>query len=599
MELSARFVRDYLAAAEQLGVSAAVSLGSGRLTRDQVNAADGRIRWDDFAELSDRIGAALGSNERIEEFGALAVSLSSPWVFRHLVSRVLSPSLVLRIAFQFTGPAVFPSSHELTRRADGTFRLVLSVPPPYKGSLTYFRCCVGGIRSIPTVMGHPPALVVLAAIGPRGATYDITPPPTRTVTGRLRSAVRALRGESVLFEEVARQHAAMQSVFGTLLRTESELHQLMERIPDPLFVHRDGVILWANQALLTALKHESLDAVRGRHAADFVSPEDRSASIRQLTAPLAEAKGRTLRVRAADGTLRTFETSPSQSVIFDEVPARMELARDVTERDALREQLLLADRMSQLGFLAAGVAHEINNPLAYALAALDRARSDLDRGREGAVASSLAIAFEGAERVRRITNDLRVFARGGESPLEPVDLAEVLRATTDLAAASIRTRGQLTVSVGALPRVLGDPGRLGQVFMNLLVNAIDALEHGDLRTNRILVRAFTAEDGSAVVEVEDNGHGIPSEALCRIFEPFFTTKSAQSGSGLGLSICQRIVSDAGGKIDVTPGSQGGTVFRVRLPPHDGSAAVPPSEARGGTRLRVLVVEDEAPTLEGA
>ena len=568
MEISARFVRDYLNAARELGVEAEAIFAGLGVTPEQVSARDGRIRWDDFAAISDRIGAALGSRERVEEFGRLAVSLSSPWVFRHLVSRVASPSLVLRIGLQFAGPAVFPSvRHEVHEHPDGTLRLTLSVPPPYRGCETFFRACVGGIRSIPALMGHPPALVVLASIGPRGATYDITPPPIRTVTGRLRSALRALRGESVLFEEVARQHEAMQSVFGTLLRTESELHQLMERIPDPLVVHRDGVILWANQALLTALKHESLDGVRGKHAADLVDPADRSASVLRLTLPIGEAKATRIRVRATDGSFRTFETSDSQSVIFEGVPARMELARDVTERDALREQLVLADRMSQLGFLAAGVAHEINNPLAYTLAALDQARSDLDAGRGGAAAGSLAIAREGAERVRRITNDLRLFARGGESPLEAVDLSEVLRATTDLAAASIRARGHLTVDVGKLPPVLGDPGRLGQVFMNLLVNAIDALDDGDPRANRIEVRAFTNGEGSAVVEVEDNGRGIPAGVATRIFEPFFTTKASRSGSGLGLSICQRIVSDAGGRIDVTGASNGGALFRVVLPPH--------------------------------
>jgi CheY-like chemotaxis protein/two-component sensor histidine kinase len=240
------------------------------------------------------------------------------------------------------------------------------------------------------------------------------------------------------------------------------------------------------------------------------------------------------------------------------------------------------------------VAHEINNPLAYALAALDRATTDLRGGRIDGTASSLAIAREGAERVRRITNDLRLFASGGESSTEAVDLSEVLRATTTLAAASIRSRGHLEVEVGKLPTVLGDTGRFGQVFMNLLVNAIDALDQGDPRTNRIAVRAFTSADGGAVVEVEDNGHGIPAEVVPRIFEPFFTTKGPSSGSGLGLSICQRIVSDAGGRIEVTTTAKNGAVFRVFLPRYDGSLVPRVAEGpRVGPRLRVLVVDDEA------
>jgi two-component system cell cycle sensor histidine kinase/response regulator CckA len=600
MELSAHFVRDCLDAAGELGVPSEAILAGLPALREQLAARRGRVGWNDFVEVYERIGSALGTNARIEEFGARAVALSAPAVFRHLVPHFASPRLVLQIALRFTGPAVFPSMRSGVEKLSGeTLRLTLSIPAPYRGSEAFLRSCVGGIGSIPTLFGYKPALVVLSAIGPRGATYDITPPPNRTVVGRLRSAARALRGETVLFDEVARQHEAMQRVFGALLRTQSELHQLMERIPDPLMVHREGVILWANQALLTALGFASVGDVRGKRAADFVHPADRDRSFGQLAGFVADAdanaKGRTLRLQAADGTLRTFETSDSQSVIFEEAPARMELARDVTERDALREQLVLADRMSQLGFLAAGVAHEINNPLAYALAALDRATTDVVAGRIDTAVRSLVTAREGAERVRGITNDLRLFARGGAQRLEPVDLSDVLRATTDLAAASIRTRGSLQVEIDQLPTVYGDAGRLGQVLMNLLVNAIDALADGDPLTNRIAVRAFTNGEGSAIVEVEDNGHGIPSDVAARIFEPFFTTKGPRSGSGLGLAICHRIVSDNGGRIEVGVSTTGtGALFRVVLPPYDGPVSSATPESRSGRRLRILVVDDEPP-----
>ncbi len=303
-----------------------------------------------------------------------------------------------------------------------------------------------------------------------------------------------------------------------------------------------------------------------------------------------------MRVQVRDSSLRTFELSAPQSVIYEQQPAQMLVARDVTERDALREQLVLADRMSQLGFLAAGVAHEINNPLAYALAAMERATEDIAAGRFDAAESAIAIAREGGERVRAITNDLRLFTRGGEPRAEVIDLAHVLRATADLAAANIRTRGRLVLDLRPTPAVHANAGRLGQVFMNLLANALDAISERDPSTGEISLRAFTSAHGEAVVEVQDNGDGVPQAVRSRIFEPFFTTKGPLAGSGLGLAICHRIVSDLGGRIELVP-STSGALFRVTLEA-SATALLPkleaPSEPHVVDRLRVLVVDDEAP-----
>ncbi|HEY5240307.1 MAG TPA: ATP-binding protein [Polyangiaceae bacterium] len=290
------------------------------------------------------------------------------------------------------------------------------------------------------------------------------------------------------------------------------------------------MVLWTNRAFLAALRHAGLDELRGKRLVDLVHPADRDAAAAALALVLGEARAETFRVRATDGTFRTFELSAPQGVSFEEVPARMVLARDVTERNALREQLVLADRMSQLGFLAAGVAHEINNPLAYTLVALEQARRDIDAGRLDAARDALAIVREGAERIGGITSDLRMFTRGAEKRAEAVDLSKVLTATADLAAVNIRTRGRLVVDLRPTPHVLGDAGRVGQVLMNLLVNALDAIDAGDPAHSRIEVRAFTDAEGWAVVEVEDNGHGIPPEIQSRLFEPFFTTKGPRSGA---------------------------------------------------------------------
>jgi signal transduction histidine kinase/ActR/RegA family two-component response regulator len=497
--------------------------------------------------------------------------------------------------------------HAVEERPGGVVRLTLSLPPPYQGCEPYFRMCVGGVRSIPTLFGYAPAVVGVKALGPAGVTLDVTPPPSRTIAGRLRHAFSALRGESALFEEVARQHESLHEVFGELLRTQSELREFMESIPDTIVVHKDGVIVWGNRALLAALKCKSLDQLRGRQIVDFLQPVEEETAARPIAVPFGDPLPGTYRVRAMDGSFRTFEVSKPQGVTFEGASARMSVARDVTERDALRQQLVLADRMTQLGFLAAGVAHEINNPLAYALTALDLAGKELVRGRSDAVARELAIVREGAERVRAITRDLRMFSRGGEECVEAVDVSEVLRATVDLAAANVRTAGRLVTELGPLPTVLGDAARIGQVFMNLLVNALDAIRDRDPSLGRIHVHAFTDVVGQAVVEVEDNGRGIPPDVLPHIFEPFFTTKAPLTGTGLGLAICERIVGDLGGRIEARspPGhareaeGASGALFRVTLPACAAPAERPPSprvprEANGAKRLRVLVVDDEPP-----
>jgi two-component system cell cycle sensor histidine kinase/response regulator CckA len=597
MELPARFVRDHVDAARACGLDVDELFVGLRISPARLADPKARVLWNDFAELTDRIGARLGSNARIEEFGSLSVKLSAPWALFHLVPHVVGPSFVLRIGVQFTGPAIFPHiRHVLEKREGGAFRLRLSLPPPYRGCETFFRACVGGIGVIPTLFNYKPARVVPASIGPRGGVFDVTPPPNRTVLHRVRSAVRALRGESVLFDEIARQHEATQGVFGMLLRTQTELHQLMERIPEPLVVHRAGVVLWMNQAFLTALRLASIDDIRDKAILDILHPADKDLALR-LEEDSVAGRPETLRFRVSDGTFRSFEVSEPQSVIFEEAPARMTLARDVTERDALREQLVLADRMSQLGLMAAGVAHEINNPLAYALAALDRAKRDLGLGRFESAAEALSIARGGAERVRGITNDLRIFARGGDPRPEVADVAEVLRATADLAGPRIRSIAHLALDLRPTPHVFADVGRLGQVFMNLLVNAIDAIAERDPKTNRISVRSFADSAGRAVVEIEDNGSGIAEDVRARIFEPFFTTKGPRAGSGLGLAICHRIVTDLGGGIEVEASPQGGALFRVLLAPDASRAAARTGSVtrpRSVPRLRVLVVDDEPP-----
>ncbi|MEW5737617.1 MAG: ATP-binding protein [Myxococcota bacterium] len=278
-----------------------------------------------------------------------------------------------------------------------------------------------------------------------------------------------------------------------------------------------------------------------------------------------------MRAGATDVLSKPFE--------FRTIRERLEglLARARLEAERLRLDALLshADRLATLGTLAAGVAHELNSPLAAALSNFEYLSSELVRLRpqlEGRAAERVdrcidaaAEGREATQRMRTIAGDLRVYARRELGPPSLVDLSGVV--THAVALAQHATRGRVTVEVdlGAAPRVSGWPTRFEQVVVNLLVNAAQAIPL-EQKDGRVRVSLSEASDGWAVLRVSDNGPGVPEEMRSRLFKPFFTTKPAGQGTGLGLSVVADIVRAAGGRVEFEPGMAGGAVFRVVLPP---------------------------------
>jgi signal transduction histidine kinase/CheY-like chemotaxis protein len=304
------------------------------------------------------------------------------------------------------------------------------------------------------------------------------------------------------------------------------------------------------------------------------SPRDPDPASEDVLASIAAQLGLVLRGQAAEQALARSE-------------------------DALRRseaQVLGADRLASLGALAAGVAHEINNPLSYVLLILELLVRDL--GAEGEVGARLVEARSGLERVKLIVQDLKSFSRIDAERRERVDVRRVLDSTIEIAQNEIRHRALLIRDFGEVPPVMADPSRLGQVFLNLLVNAVQAMSEGDVSRNEIRVTADVDRDGRVVVAIADSGSGIPPEILGRIFDPFFTTKPPGVGTGLGLSICKGIITAIGGEIAVTSKVSEGTTFRVALPPALEPAQAPaaplPAKAPSGApkRGRVLVIDDE-------
>ncbi|WP_437870042.1 ATP-binding protein [Sorangium sp. So ce363] len=317
---------------------------------------------------------------------------------------------------------------------------------------------------------------------------------------------------------------------------------------------------------------------------------------------------------------------------------RERAARDAASRQALAQtqaRLVGAGRMASVGTLAAGVAHEINNPLAFVITNVDaaiRRIGSLDRRNSAArggpwarshgdgrapsselsdVLSLLEDAREGAERVRLIVRDLHSFSRAEEDRRGPVDPRRVLDSCVHMAMNEIRHRARVVRSFQEVPPVQANEPRLAQAFLNLIVNAAQAIPEGLAEQNEIELSTRCDAEGSVVVEVRDTGAGIVPESLERIFEPFYTSKEAGEGLGLGLAICHSIVTALGGRIEVDSRPGKGSTFRLVLPAATAGEA-PASAAPGACasrwpcengsldtltpeaaqRQRVLIIDDE-------
>jgi len=266
--------------------------------------------------------------------------------------------------------------------------------------------------------------------------------------------------------------------------------------------------------------------------------------------------------------------------------------RDISARKSLEAELQQNGMLASVGRLAAGVGHEINNPLTAVLANLQLVEAALSPT-DGELRRLVGDARMGAKRIRDVVRDLRTFSRTEADRSTPLSVNSVLESCLSIANNELKHRASIVTELGKPPNVLADRNRLAQVFLNLLVRAAQAIPVGDAQRNEVRVRS-TENDGDAVIEISDTGAPIPPELRAHIFEPFIATRGFGSGTGLALSICHDIVRDLGGTIEVHSPSTGGSRFRIRLPraPEVTTTPMPILSPAIERRARVLVIDDD-------
>ena len=348
-------------------------------------------------------------------------------------------------------------------------------------------------------------------------------------------------------------------------------------VPAPEDGRLNVAYLWGGDGQSGAAPAWVHDWVRNDEAPALVTapsgdqPPQRAARGPGLVYPLT-AEGRLVAILTAQRDRPLF--TPSD---LDRASVLAALARVALENERLLQHVASSDRLVSLGQLAASIAHEIRTPLTYVLENAGYIQEHLPRfappesphpTRETVTFTQMrraaSDAVDGANRMRDIIRDIGALASADESTRLPFDLKEAVRASLRMAEAELRGRASVSLRMDGETQVIGSVGRLSQVFVNLLVNAVQAIGNERAREGRIVV-TVRRQGERVITEVSDNGQGIPHTMLNRVFEPFFTTKPAGQGTGLGLFLCRNIVRRHGGELHVRSMPQHGSTFVVDLP----------------------------------
>jgi signal transduction histidine kinase/CheY-like chemotaxis protein len=419
---------------------------------------------------------------------------------------------------------------------------------------------------------------------------------------RVRTVPTVVDGKVTGATIIAADITEVSKVLTRLQESERQASAILEALPDLVFRMRaDGTYLAAHAPSADELFLPA-DQTIGKNIVD-VLPGSVGTTLREAIARVASEKK--LEIVTYELPMPNGATEHYEARI---VPAgddqTVAVVRNMTQENRNRERLAFSERLASLGTMAAGVAHELNSPLTFVMLGLEwleRQLTLLEQPSAGPAPKPAALServrevLESAHRIQRIVRDLKGFTRPEEAHASLIDIPSAIDGALSLAAAELRYRARIEKSYEPSPPVFGNQARLGQVFLNLLVNAAHALPEDRSAENVIRVRSFRAEDGRVAVEISDTGAGISREHLPHLFEPFFTTKPVGHGTGLGLWICHEIVTELGGEIQVESEVGVGSTFRVLLPlgsPRSSPSTPPPPPTPSPPRARILVIDDE-------
>jgi PAS domain S-box-containing protein len=613
-EVSFGTIATVLDGLQQRGIAVEGLLDGLALTPTELSKPDGYLSWEDFAAFMGRVEDLCGGPAEMESLAAPGVGKRTNSPFYYLARAAFSLEAMYRLlALWGLRNYISVLRATYTSPAPGRARIQVEIDPMRMGSAPTLRFMTGMLRNLPLIHKLPHAQVS-ARIEPHRAEFDIEFPVRRSAIWRLRRWLDAQMHVGAALDQVAEQGAEIANQNEMLRDQVAELERVGKALVENqawLTIALDAAKmgLWSvDQTTRVSRVTPSFLAVTGLEGEENpvgallgrIHPDD------QATLERARIKGLEMRApfdleyryQHPDG--RTLWLNGKGRFDFDaagQPTIALGTVTDVSARKALEHSLRHADRLIGTGALAAGVAHEINNPLTFILAGVEHLQL---ANRAGPVDPTLLRAqldemASGLGRVRDIVQHLSTFSGPTEGAFGAIDVCKVIRDAWHLVAPQLRHQLTTDFDLPTAPLgVHGNHARLEQVFVSLFTSAANSMPERPADQNRVSVRAAPGDDGQVVVEVRDNGKGVDPTTLHQLFDPYLDGRPTGVATGLGLSLCRAIIEGIGGTINATSNLGVGTTFRVVLP-GAALAEVPPITAppvRPALRGRVLVVDDE-------
>ncbi len=597
-------------------------LADSPLSQTELNSQEW-ISWHHLTEWIDWIDQSRFGPMDWEKVGEEAVQSRYYLLIRPLVRMTLSIRLAYWLSAKWFGPSQFRGiSSKFEDLGPREIQETLTIHKTLKACPQLFEIFQGTLAVLPQAIFGSERATIVASISDRSAVYQIILPPEVWVWNKARFFFQSLFNVRSLFREMVSQQESLQAQSGKILLERSEFKNLIQRFPDGLLIHNNQIIRYINSSMAHFLNCKNSNILLGKNLIELIHVDDREAVLSRIAHfakfPYATNPPVEFRFYCQDSKEIFVGECTALQTIFEGTSSIAVVVRDVSDLKKLQAHMILTDRMRGLGQLAAGVGHEINNPLFYLMMKAEKLSKSLDTDGLIKERNQVAEIQAGLSRIESIVRQLKTFSRTDEEENKTlVDVTANLKAAIGMARNTIEHRARLHVEIDPfLPPVLGTESRLGQVFLNLLINAAQAIEPGNAEQNLISISASTDPTGFVVIGISDTGRGIPENVRKNIFRPFYTTKPVGEGTGLGLSICHSIVNSYGGSIRFETETGVGTLFQVYFPvakglflPSDAQSKFsdrspqaskifePTAHAYGSSETKVLLIDDDRDLLE--